>query len=253
MKGTFLTRAGLRKLLVQNGQIPPENSERGTEVCPTPEAIITVALNLDPFHDPACRERYFVTLLDPEDDKPLLRSRPAFVLPEPFATALDREPIGGRQMRGNFLLGPFRWLVRRLVRFPRLLVWPENQIRASDGFVTDPWALDEMPELEGWLQRGGTVPSDVGAIVLDPADVTDCRVLWEIAEQVEASFYNYFVSDPDASEVYMLHHHSKILASILESSEHERLLDELSSHADVLEDCSGSILDWGDDEFFEET
>jgi hypothetical protein len=248
MNKTFFPRTALRELLVRHGHVLGGDGEGSTDVSPAPEAIVTVAMDLDPTLDPAYRERYFATLLDRDDCKPLLRDHPDFALPEPFVAAVAKEPIGGRHMRGNFLLGPFRWLIRRLVRFPRLLLWPEHQIRASDGLMRVRWVLDEMPEFKGWLEGAGPVPSDAGAIELDLSDIADCRVLWEVAEQVEASFYNYFVGDPEATEVYELHHHSRVVVSIPEPSERQRLLNDLSRYHEVIEDCSGSILNWGEDE-----
>jgi len=220
-----------------------------TNIFPPQNAIVTIAMNLDPCQAPAYRERYFATPLDTEECKPLLRNHPDFALPELLAIALDKEPIGGRNLRGNFLLGPFRWLLRRLVRFPKMLLWPENQIWASDGFMRGDCVLDEMPRLKGWLQGAGPVPPKAGAIVLDPGDIADCRVLWEVAEQVEAGFYNYFVSDLAATEVYELHHHSKLFISIHGPSERQSLLDELSKYSEVLEDCSGFASDSDDEDW----
>ena len=247
MRENFLPRVELRNLLAQRGHSLGGDGKLDTDIFPPQKAIVTVAMNLDPCQAPAYRERYFTTLVDREECKPLIRNHPDFALPELFATALDNEPIGGRELRGNFLLGPFRWLLRRLVRFPQMLLWPENQIRASDGFMRRDWVLDEMPRLKGWLHGAG--PPNAGAIVLDPGDIADCRVLWEVAEQVEAGFDNYFVSDLAATEVYELHHHSKLFISIPGPSERQRLLDELSKYSEVLEDCSGFASDWDDEDW----
>ena len=205
---------------------------------------MTVGQNLDPLHDPTHRNHYFATLLDWEEDKPLLRNHPDFTLPESFAAALEVEPIGGRLNIGNFLLSPFRWLIHRLVRFPQLLLWPEHKTRALDGFVRSDQEHEEPPQLRAWLEEAGTIPSNADALILDTKASVDCKVLWEVAAQVESGFYNYFIADMQATEVYQLQHHSKVIVSIPESQERQRLLDELSRYPDVLENCSNFISEW---------
>jgi hypothetical protein len=225
---SLLLRRGHR--LWKRGEEDPE----GVEVCPPSDVIVTVALNLDPCQVPVYRDRYFATLVD-DDRFPLLGYEPHFELPEPFLQAAAQE----RRSYGAFMAGPFRWLIRRLMRFPRWLLWPEDQIRAMEHFVRDHWVLEEMPRLSDWLQRNPPVPPTAGALILNPTDRADSRVLWEVAEQVETSFYNYYVSDPDGVEVFELHHHSKVTISIPDENERRRLLNELSGYPDLLEDCSG--------------
>lgn len=246
MPRAFIPVAELRERLLLGGHVLDEDGDQNTDVYPPPDVIVTVATNLDPTQAPTHRERYFATLLDRQGDRPRLRLHADFALPEPFPGALTREMIGGRYWQGNFLLGPFRWAVRRLVRFPRVLLWPEHQIWASEGFVTDPWVLDEMPHLRRCLRTAGAVPRGAGAIELDPTDLADCRVLWEVAEQVEAGFYNYFLSDPQLNEVYELHHHSKVIVSIPESLSRVSLLAELARWPQLFEDCSASRIEWED-------
>jgi hypothetical protein len=204
------------------------------EVWPRSDLIVTVACGLDECQLAEGRDRYFATLVD-DDRFPILRHHPDFALPESFgeAAALPRRSYGA------FMGGPFRWLVRRLIRFPHLLLWPENQIRSPDQFMRDHWVLEEMPRLKGWLSREPSVPPTAGALILDPSGASDCQVLWEAAEQVEQSFYNYYVSDPDGAEVYLLHHHSKVIVSIPDECERRRLLNAIADYPDLLEDCSG--------------
>jgi hypothetical protein len=109
-----------------------------------------------------------------------------------------------------------------------------------------------MPRLAEWLAHHVLPGASIGAIVLDPTDLSDGRVFWEIVNQAEAGFYNFFISDPQTRDVYVLHHHSKIWASVVDPAERKRLLDELFAHGDVLEDWSASLYDWGDDTTDEE-
>src|SRR4051794_12464388 len=145
MSHRILTPDEIHGLLARNGHsIRNERSEKdfGTEVGPPSDVIVTVGLNLDPTLKPAYRERYFACLVD-EDHRPVLGDEPGFDLAEPFATLSRQAPPAG-----GFMEGPFRWLLRRLARFPRVLLWPGMTYRAADegGFVR-PSLLDDLPQL----------------------------------------------------------------------------------------------------------
>jgi hypothetical protein len=246
-----LTTTELNSLLAGSGHsLWRGNAEdrEGVEVHPSPDLIVTVALNLDPCLRPAYRDHYFATWVD-DDRFPLIGYEPSFDPPEPFTEAAARE----RRSYGAFMAGPVRWLIRRLMRFPRWLLWPEDQIRAPDRFVRERWALEEMPRLREWLKREPPVPPTANALILNPADASDCQVFWGVAEQVEAGFYNYYVSDLEGAEVYQIHHHSKITISIPDERERRRLLDDLSGYPDLLDDCSGYTSKSDEDEDEDET
>jgi hypothetical protein len=59
-------------------------------------------------------------------------------------------------------------------------------------------------------------------------------------------FRNFLVSDMHGSEVYMLHHHHKVVISIPDQHKHGTLLAELTSQATVLQDCSDYTV-WPDE------
>ena len=247
----FLSREQLRQQLIRSGHELNTDRESSTCVEPPPTTIATVGANLDPCQWKTHRERYFAMLLD-DGSRPMIRAHPNFTPTGAFAAALNFEPLGGRYIGGNFRLGPARWLIQRLARMPRIFLCPEDQIRTSDNFVREHWALEEMPRLRDWLREVGTVPVDAGAIALNTSAVGDCRVIWEVVAQVEAGFFNFFISDPQTEEVYELHHHSKVTASVPDPGGRQRLVDELAAYPDVLEDCSASLLDWGDERLDEE-
>ena len=224
-----LLRRGGHRLWARNIEDP-----EGVEVWPRSDLVVTVAMNLDVCQPADCRDRFYAVLVD-DGSFPILRHHPDFALPESFGEAAAAE----RRSYGAFMAGSFRWALRRLARFPRVLLWPEDQIRSPGQFMRDPWVLEKMPHLREWLSREPSVPPTAGALVLDLFDAADCQVLWEVAEQVEASPFNYYICDPEGAEVYQLHHHSKVVISIPDARERRRLLEELSNYPDLLEDCSG--------------
>jgi hypothetical protein len=241
MSKVSISTKSLRDRLIRLGHTVDDRGPLNTNVVPPPEMIITVAETLDDCQAPASGERYFVTLVDRVEYKPLIRTHPDFVLREPFAAAQEYEPVGGREMRGNFLLGPFRWLLSRLTRFPKILLWPEQRIRGSTEFVRAELETLEMPRLQEWLLAAGRQHTSPGAVVFDMSAVADCRVLWEVAEIVEASFFNYFIADVELREVYELDHHSKLVISVPDSNERTGLLQKLARYPEVIEDCSASF------------
>ncbi len=236
----FLTTTQLHTLLRDQGHTL--RSEDTTAPCvdvqAPPEMIITVALDPDPTLKPIYRDRYFACLWN-ADEEPLLRYAPAFALRGPFATVAEREP-------GNneFVMGPVRWLLARLGRFQRVLLWPK------DGFCKDggPGVLltvagggrtEQVPHLARWFALHAPQPEGVGAALLNLTDLGDCQVLWEAANLVGESDYDIFVSDVAAREVYLMHHHDKVVISIPEGEARRELLEQLARQDGLLEDCSG--------------
>lgn len=242
MTGTgdrWLSRDELRRRLIRAGQSvavegPPLGG--GVRVEMTPERIVTVALYRDYTLKPAFRERYFVTYVD-EDDQPTLGMTPRFAWPDAFAEIIGDE----NRSDGGFLDGPFRWLVARLAASPRVLVWPASRDDPSGGFLGGREEVGEVPmtRLAAWLRRDPAVPPGVGAICLDLSHAEDCRVLWEIAERVEADCEDFFVGDPECAEVCKLHHHDKVMISIVDPERRNRLVEELAGCSEDLARCDG--------------
>jgi hypothetical protein len=85
-------------------------------------------------------------------------------------------------------------------------------------------------------------------VVLDLRRESDCRVLWDVMSRVSQSFFGFFVADPECREVYRLHHHDRVEMSIPDESSRRTLLDELDRRSDLIEDCSGYVSDWDDED-----
>lgn len=251
MIGAVITTEDLRSRLLQAGQpVPGDDQEDGapTDVWPTTETIVTVAVNLDPTLKPAYRERYFACYVDSEDNpSPLLRDDPAFALPRTL-----REAAAGSPSELRFLEGPFRWLARRMTRFSSVLLWPARSEPAVGGPFMQTRLLEELPLLRERLESASSNLAEVGAVLLLPEREADGAILGEAARHVAGSFSDFSVSDPECREVYLLHHHDKVVASVPDVTSRQQLIDELASLPDLFADCSGYVSDWDDEDEDEE-
>jgi hypothetical protein len=241
MAMTLITANELHNRLVRAGHHSPPDEARicATDVWPPPETILTVAADLDPTLKPAGRQHYFACYLKSEEDPvPVLQEEPAFALPELFREVAKESPAGD-----CFLDGPFRWLLRRIARFDSVLLWPACREPGSGGAFTQAGLFEETPRLRGELPRDTASLAAIGAVILDIKREPDCRILWEVANQVSQSFFDYFVSDLECREVYRLHHHGKVVVSLPDGASRQGLLDELENWSDLIEDCSGYETD----------
>ncbi|MEW4569389.1 hypothetical protein AB1L88_16110 [Tautonia sp. JC769] len=247
MIGAVIATDDLRNRLLRAGQpVSGDDQEDGasTEVWPTAETIVTIAVNLDPTLKPAYRERYFACYVDSEDNSsPLLRDDPAFALPRTL-----REAAAGSPAALPFLEGPFRWLARRMIRFSSVLLWPASAEPAPGWPFSQARLLEGLPLLRKRLESASAGLAEVGAVLLLPEREADGAILWEAARHVAGSFSNFHVSDPECREVYLLHHHDKVVASVPDLATRQQLTEELASQPDLFADCSGYVSDWDDED-----
>jgi hypothetical protein len=226
----------LSKRLAMNGhQLWPETVRHSssTDVWPSPATIATVAMELDGTLPPSYRHRYFACVLDAEE-QPILQYHAAFQLSTPFDSIRVQEPP-----RGHFMVGPFLWLLRRLRGFSRILLWPREKYRKTDGvWFFNPWEVDHVGALFEWAREAALNSLPVDAVMLDLVRQRDCRVLWQIGNLVADSHLDYYVSNADVTEVYLLHHHDKVIISIPNADLRRKVIRELNEVSDVITDCS---------------
>jgi hypothetical protein len=243
MAEATMTTDELRHRITQAGHFACDDEETacGTDVCPTPETIVTVGMNLDPTLMPAYRQRYYACCLKSEEDPvPALQEEPSFALPALFREAAESPA------KDPFLGGPCRWLLRRIARFDSALLWPACPESDSGGAFAQACLLDEVPNLRGKLPSDPLSLAGTGALVLDLWRESDCSMLWGVMIRVSQSYFDFFVADLECREVYRLHHHGKVVVSIPDPSSRREMLDELDHWSDLIEDCSGYISDWDD-------
>ena len=239
-----ITTAELRHRLIRAGHFAPDETAGGTDVWPSPETIVTVGTGCDATLLPAYRHRYFACYLKSEANPvPALQDEPAFALPAPLQEAAKESPA-----EDPFLGGPFRWLLRRIARFHSLLLWPAWPESDSGGAFAQDGLLDDAPRLRGKLPTDPPSLEGIGAVILDMTRDSDWRVLREVALRASRSFTDFFVSDLECHEVYRMHHHGKVESSIPDGALRQELLDDLGSWSELIEECSGYISDWDDED-----
>ncbi len=234
----YLNKSDLHRLLHRQGhsfwETPPQAID-STDVSPPPEIRVTVAVEPDPVLYPEYRNRYFAFRAEDEDE-PLLPCDAYFPLPEAFKMAAVHDPAVG-----DLMAGPVRWLLHRLARFLRIMLWPMSTslTYTSSGWL--PEVFGHIPELRQLHPQACPPGEAAGAILLDQKNPADAQILWSVANHVSQTGDDYFVSDLDATEVYLLHHHDEIVVSIPNPETRNRLLDKLIGWSDVLNDYSGYI------------
>src|SRR5207244_984388 len=91
-----------------------------------------------------------------------------------------------------------------------------------------------------------------GAIILNTADSEDCRILLEAASWVGRSERDFYVSDLECQQVYLLHHHDKIVISVHESELRAHLIGSLVEQKHLFLDFTRYVCPDDEQSFSEE-
>lgn len=220
--------------------VPLDHTDREpcTDVWPPSDIIISVALQTDSTLGHEFRQRFFICATD-NNDVALVEHLPRYHLSGHYIDLFKHFNNPSR-----FVQGPFRWLLAHLVHFHQLLLWPKTKYRIQrDGWFFQTWEKDVVEHLLKLIDAElSTLPSKLdalGAIVLECSIVDHCFTLLEVANYVGVSHNDFWISDMDAKEVYLLHHHDKIVASLPDCSTRHSLLEACRSPSSGLIDVSG--------------
>jgi hypothetical protein len=110
----------------------------GFRLCPSPESIITVAVEADVVLRAPYRQRFFECALEPE---PILR---AIGCPKLHRNRwLEHVTEQPERYWHDFLAGPGSWLLARLARFPEVIFWAEGGLswERLDDPLHDRWGM----------------------------------------------------------------------------------------------------------------
>jgi hypothetical protein len=224
------------RLDAQGHHVAPGRESAGTfTLWPGADTIVTVAVEPDGTLRRRFRERFFLCESDPE------RVFRFTGCPEPHRTRwlrlVDRQPLGYWR---DFLAGPGAWTLSRLLRFPEMVVWAERGLR---------WADLEHPHYREW---GLEVPAEVASsfAAAGEADPFRPRVLQSgdelFADAVGACFLfalddlrDCYFADREGTEVYLAHHHDKVVVSIPTPEARRELLEGIEETAWLFTDVSG--------------
>jgi hypothetical protein len=236
MTAQFVSLVELHERLLNQGHDFYSNDNSSipmTRVRSTPDTIVTVAVDPDATLKPEYRERYFACFRD-EEDNLVAEHVPSLALVGPLAQAAKENPS-----LSEFALGPVRWLLTRLAIFPTILLWPDSQYRSdNDGFI--PATIrDELRRLSLRAETFTSSQQGLGAVSLDLNCLEDAAIFWEAARLVGYGSDNVYVAAETGSEVYLMHHHDKVVVSIPDQHTRWLVLEELAELSDVFDDWSG--------------
>ncbi len=240
----------------------------GTDVGPSANVVVHLDIGADPVVYPEYRNNYFGCYwtadgrLNAEFEPTLefqgvwreLAQRDGLSnLGDSFATSddEDRSPKKNTDLTA-FLNGPMRWLISRIKRFDRIVLWPSASLRRS---LMQLATGREVPEVDAEefalgqrMQAAGIDSSFEGALVLDVSQPEDCELVWLLARVVSCGFCNAYLADSSFCDVYELHHHNRIAMSIPSGERRQQLLDDLTKLDDVFVNCSGYTSPSDDDD-----
>ncbi len=212
---------------------PERQTATGFSLSPDAETRITVAVDPDGVLKPQYRERFFLCAPEPEQ---VFR---VFGCPEPHRTRwlelLSLQPPGYWQ---DFLAGPGSWLLCRLTRFRKVVVWADRGL---------PWDGLDCPLHWGWGMKVPTLAAPFFATGPEsnlPQVIAVCES--HFADAVAACLLfasvelrDCYLADEKGAEVYLAHHHDEVFVSLPDEGTRGALLRELADAPWLLADVSG--------------
>jgi hypothetical protein len=204
-------------------------ADAGCRVLQRAGAAVTVAVEPDATLRPEYRGCYFLSVSEPAS---VLR---AAGCPKPLADSwcqlVSRQPAADWR---DFLAGPGSWLLSRLARLGRVVAWAEGGLA---------WGDLDCPTHRGW---GVEVPAGAAPLFADGPDlllveVDDCRFAETVAACLlfaSVGMRDCHLAGLDGAEVYLAHHHDKVVASVPDADTRGVMVRQLT-HAGAFEDVSG--------------
>jgi hypothetical protein len=207
----------------------------GVRVRPREEMIITVALNEDYTLLDRFRRRFF--LCEPEPESILLRAG----CPEGIRRRWIKLAMNVHGWWHYILAGPGSWVLSRLYRYDRLTLWGNYGTLGRANYVQRMFER-ESAALRNALPASLPLRDDKDLVILrlrrrDPRFVYVLAASFLMASMEE----NCYIAGDDFAEVYTLHHHDMVMASIPRVVSRHEVLRHFMENADVYEDVSGYL------------
>lgn len=213
-------------------------------IWPDPGTIITVAVDPDGTLKPDYRQRYFLCECEPEQIFRLVGC------PEPhrnrWLELLSRQPEGYWH---DFLAGPGAWTLARLTQFREVVTWAERGLAwtALEDRTYRDWGMDVPTEAIRFSQAThGTEAYQPYRFSSGDERFADAVAACFLFASVDLR--DCYLADAEGSEVYLAHHHDKVVISIPDAVARETVLQELSEAAWLVEDVSGYAYSGDEDE-----
>ncbi len=241
-----LTLDGWRLRLVGQGHRitePWQPTPTGVTLWPDPDTIVTVAVEEDVTLKKEYRQRFFVCDPGPEQ---VFRVTGC---PEPhrgrWLELVSRQPPSYWR---DFLAGPGSWVLSRLARVRAVVYWAEAGLSwdGLDNATHRDWGVDVPSEAVAFFAAPGEPDTHRPRLV----PVQDRR----FADVVAACFLlasvglrDCYLADEGGAEVYLAHHHDKVVLSVPAAGTRAELVQELASASWLFTDLSGYSSSFDED------
>lgn len=237
----------MRFNLESNGHQVEVADSGGLRVRPKPESSIVVALEPDVTLRPAYRQRFF--LCQPGAEAILARNG----YPVPHLRHWDEllgrmEPGPGRDL----LAGPAAWTLARVAFHHSTLIWAVGSQSWEQTHCGTRYALIESQlgrriNFSPWRTHLTEGPSPK-AYYLQLHNEQFAYVLAAYFLLSSYNFFEFYLTDPGCTEVYEIHHHDQVVASVATPKAEQELLRTLTMNPDLYTEASGYQCTWDDED-----
>lgn len=227
-----------RERLEAGGHVVQSTEESGHpsfRLWPRPDTIVTVAVEPDVTLKPQYRQRYFLCECNAERVFRLVGCPPAHW--SRWQELLAQQPEGYWH---DFLAGPGAWTLARLARFPEVTAWAERGLDwpGLDNQHHRDWGMSVPARAGPLFPPGDSAPAyqPCGFSTADerfPDAVAACFLFASVALR------DCYLADAAGSEVYLAHHHDKVVISIPDSVARKDLVQEITDATWLFQDVSG--------------
>jgi hypothetical protein len=237
----------LRVMLLSAGHELAEPGSTDVRVCPTPDLRIVVATQPDVTLYPAHRRHFF--LCRPRAESILIRAGCPFTLCRQWSELLVR--MHGRHSR-EVLAGPGTWLLSRLIKHDPILIWGVGSGYWEQSYCDSEYEVIEN-ELGTRIDFGpwrkhlieGTCQT---THYLSPQDEQFPHILAAYLLLSSYNFFEFYLANINCTEVYEIHHHDKVTASVPVPELKVQILKDLTANPDLYIDVSGYHCAWDGEE-----
>jgi hypothetical protein len=218
-----------------HGVIDDGQSVTGFTLWPDAATIITVAVEPDPTLYRQFRQRFFLCEPEPEQVFRVMGCPEAHR--GRWLEVVSRQPPGYWR---DFLAGPGSWLLSRLARFRRVVTWSDRGLPwdALDCPIHRSWGMEVPAAATFFAPSNGPEASRPRLLCVEDGRFADA-VAACILFASSASNRDCYLADADAAEVYLAHHHEKVVISIPDAGTRGILLRELEEAGWLFRDVSG--------------
>jgi len=202
---------------------------------PSPDTIVTVAVDLDATLKHQYRQRYFLCECDAERVFRLVGCPSSHW--NRWLDLLSRQPEGYWH---EFLAGPGTWTLARLTRFPEVVAWAERGLdwTGLDNQFHRDWGMD-VPVEAASLFPPTDGPAAYQPLLFSSGDERFADAVAACFLFASVGLRDCYLADAEGAEVYLAHHHDKVVVSIPDAVAMKALVQEITDAAWLFEDVSG--------------